>query len=95
MRVGLFPDGRPGELFIDLQRTGGALKGLLNAFAIAVSASLQYGVPLTDLIRKFIGQRFEPSGVTGNPHIPIAESIIDYIFRWLEIFTKQPKPKHD
>ncbi|NOY40226.1 MAG: vitamin B12-dependent ribonucleotide reductase [Planctomycetes bacterium] len=83
--VGLFEDGRPGELFITMAKEGSTIGGLMNAFGTAVSMSLQYGVPLEDYVRKFSHMRFEPQGYTKNPDIRIAKSIIDYIFRWLGI----------
>ncbi len=81
--VGLYPDGRPGELFITMAKEGSTLGGMMDCFGTAVSMSLQYGVPLDVYIRKFSHVRFEPAGFTGNPEIPIAKSIVDYIFRWL------------
>jgi ribonucleoside-diphosphate reductase alpha chain len=81
--VGLFPDGRPGELFITMAKEGSTIGGLMDAFGTAVSMSLQYGVPLEDYVRKFSHMRFEPQGYTKNPDIKIAKSLIDYIFRWL------------
>jgi ribonucleoside-diphosphate reductase alpha chain len=81
--VGLFEDGRPGELFITMAKEGSTIGGLMDAFGTAVSMSLQYGVPLEDYVRKFSHMRFEPQGYTKNPDIRIAKSLIDYIFRWL------------
>ena len=81
--VGLFKDGRPGELFITMAKEGSTIGGLMDAFGTSVSMSLQYGVPLEDYVRKFSHMRFEPQGYTKNPDIRIAKSIIDYIFRWL------------
>ena len=83
--VGLFEDGRPGELFITMAKEGSTIGGLMDAFGTAVSMSLQYGVPLEDYVRKFSYMRFEPLGHTKNPDIRFAKSIIDYIFRWLGI----------
>ncbi|ODU24865.1 MAG: ribonucleoside-diphosphate reductase, adenosylcobalamin-dependent [Verrucomicrobia bacterium SCN 57-15] len=83
--VGLFEDGRPGELFITMAKEGSTIGGLMDTVATLVSLSLQYGVPLEDLVRKFAHQRFEPSGYTSNPQIRVAKSIVDYIFRWLGI----------
>jgi ribonucleoside-diphosphate reductase alpha chain len=83
--VGLFPDGRPGELFITMAKEGSTIGGLMDAFGTAVSMSLQYGVPLEDYVRKFSHMRFEPQGYTKNADIRIAKSLIDYIFRWLGI----------
>lgn len=81
--VGLYPDGRPGELFITMAKEGSTLGGMMDCFGTAVSMSLQYGVPLDVYIRKFSHVRFEPAGFTGNRDIPMAKSIVDYIFRWL------------
>jgi ribonucleoside-diphosphate reductase alpha chain len=81
--VGLYPDGRPGELFITMAKEGSTIGGLMDAFGTAVSMSLQYGVPLEDYVRKFSHTRFEPMGFTSNPDIKFAKSIVDYIFRWL------------
>ena len=83
--VGLYDDGTPGELFVTMSKEGSVISGLMDAFATSVSIGLQYGVPLEVLVNKFVHMRFEPSGYTNNPHIRIAKSIIDYIFRWLAI----------
>jgi len=85
LTVGLFDDGQPGELFITMAKEGSTIGGLMDTIAALVSLSLQYGVPLADLIRKFAHQRFEPSGYTKNAHIRMAKSIVDYIFRWMGI----------
>src|SRR4029077_6467043 len=81
--VGLYPDGQPGEIFLKMAKEGSTVSGLMDTFATTVSVALQYGVPLRDLVNKFAHVRFEPSGFTGNQEIPIAKSLIDYIFRWL------------
>jgi ribonucleoside-diphosphate reductase alpha chain len=81
--VGLYPDGAPGEIFLKMAKEGSTVSGLMDSFATTVSVALQYGVPLRDLVNKFAHVRFEPSGFTGNQEIPIAKSIVDYIFRWL------------
>ena len=81
--VGLYPDGQPGEIFLKMAKEGSTVSGLMDSFATSVSLALQYGVPLKDLVNKFAHVRFEPSGFTGNQEIPIAKSIVDYIFRWL------------
>jgi ribonucleoside-diphosphate reductase alpha chain len=81
--VGLYPDGRPGELFITMAKEGSTIGGLMDCFGTAVSMSLQYGVPLEVYVSKFSHTRFEPMGHTKNPDIRIAKSIVDYIFRWL------------
>ncbi|GAB4319686.1 MAG: vitamin B12-dependent ribonucleotide reductase [Candidatus Sumerlaeia bacterium] len=81
--VGLYEDGMPGEIFIRMNKEGSTISGLMDGFAVTVSLCLQYGVPLEVLIDKFSFYRFEPSGMTKNPQIPFAKSILDYIFRWL------------
>jgi len=81
--VGLYPDGRPGELFITMAKEGSTIGGLMDCFGTAVSMSLQYGVPLEVYVKKFSHTRFEPQGYTHNPDIHIAKSIVDYIFRWM------------
>ncbi|MEZ6099048.1 MAG: vitamin B12-dependent ribonucleotide reductase [Pirellulaceae bacterium] len=83
--VGLYKDGRPGELFITMAKEGSTIGGLMDSFGTAVSMSLQYGVPLEVLVDKFSHSRFEPMGHTTNPDIRIAKSVVDYIFRWLGI----------
>jgi ribonucleoside-diphosphate reductase alpha chain len=79
----MYEDGLPGEVFIKMSKQGSTLSGLLDAFAISISMALQYGVPLKELVQKFIYTRFEPSGFTENSNIRIATSILDYIFRYL------------
>jgi ribonucleoside-diphosphate reductase alpha chain len=81
--VGMYDDGQPGEIFLVMAKEGSSISGLMDSFATAISLALQYGVPLKVLIDKFSHVRFEPSGHTGNPEIPYAKSIVDYIFRWL------------
>jgi ribonucleoside-diphosphate reductase alpha chain len=81
--VGLYDDGKPGEMFIRMAKGGSVISGLIDAFACTTSIALQYGVPLKVLVNKFVHLRFEPSGFTSNPNIRIAKSIIDYLFRWL------------
>jgi ribonucleoside-diphosphate reductase alpha chain len=81
--VGMYDDGQPGEIFLVMAKEGSAISGLMDSFATAISLALQYGVPLKVLIDKFSHVRFEPSGHTGNPEVPFAKSIVDYIFRWL------------
>jgi ribonucleoside-diphosphate reductase alpha chain len=83
LTVGLYEDGTPGELFITMAKEGSTISGLMDSFATAVSYALQYGVPLKFFVDKFSHVRFEPSGWTGNPQVPYAKSIMDYIFRWL------------
>jgi ribonucleoside-diphosphate reductase alpha chain len=81
--VGLYEDGQPGEIFLRMSKEGSTISGLMDSFATAISLTLQYGVPMDALVNKFSHMRFEPSGYTKNPEIPIAKSLIDYIFRWL------------
>jgi ribonucleoside-diphosphate reductase alpha chain len=85
MTVGLFDDGTPGEVFINVSKQGSTVSGLMDTVAMLTSYSLQYGVPLHELESKLRNSRFEPSGPTNNPQIPIATSIVDYVFRWLEL----------
>ena len=81
--VGLYEDGQPGEVFITMAKEGSTIGGLMDTIATLVSVALQYGVPVESLVRKFEHVRFEPSGMTRNREIPIAKSLVDYIFRWL------------
>ena len=83
IHVGLFDDGTPGDIFVDIAKEGTTLAGLMNSFMIAVSLGLQYGVPLEVYVSKFSHMRFEPSGLTNDADIRIAKSLVDYIFRWL------------
>jgi ribonucleoside-diphosphate reductase alpha chain len=85
MTVGMYEDATPGELFVTMAKEGSVVSGLMDNFATMISMALQYGVPLKVLSDKFSHTRFEPSGFTGNPEIPIAKSITDYIFRWLAL----------
>jgi ribonucleoside-diphosphate reductase alpha chain len=81
--VGLYEDGSPGELFITMAKEGSTIGGLMDTIGTLVSLAFQYGVPIETLVKKFAHQRFEPSGFTKNPDIPIAKSITDYLFRWM------------
>jgi ribonucleoside-diphosphate reductase alpha chain len=81
--AGMYEDGQPGEIFITMSKEGSTISGLMDSFATAISMAMQYGVPLRVLVDKFSHMRFEPSGFTRNPDIPMAKSIMDYIFRWL------------
>jgi ribonucleoside-diphosphate reductase alpha chain len=81
--VGLYDDGQPGEVFITMAKAGSTISGMMDGFATAISFTLQYGVPLKFLVDKFSHVRFEPEGWTGNPQVPYAKSILDYIFRWM------------
>jgi ribonucleoside-diphosphate reductase alpha chain len=83
LTVGLYEDGTPGELFVTMAKEGSTISGLMDAFATQTSYALQFGVPLKFMIDKFSHMRFEPSGFTKNKEIPIAKSIVDYIFRWM------------
>jgi ribonucleoside-diphosphate reductase alpha chain len=83
IHVGLFEDGTPGDIFVDIAKEGTTLAGLMNSFMIAVSLGLQYGVPLEVYVSKFAHMRFEPSGMTNDPDIRTAKSIVDYVFRWM------------
>ncbi len=88
--TGMYEDGSLGEIFLVMSKEGSVVSGLMDVFATAVSLALQYGVPLQVLVDKFTHVRFEPSGFTNNPDIPIAKSIVDYIFRWLELKFLKP-----
>jgi ribonucleoside-diphosphate reductase alpha chain len=90
--VGMYEDGKPGEIFLVMAKEGSTISGLMDAFATSISMALQYGVPLEALVEKFSHVRFEPSGFTKNPEIPYAKSITDYIFRWLA--SKFLSPEH-
>jgi ribonucleoside-diphosphate reductase alpha chain len=81
--VGLYEDGRPGELFITMAKEGSTIGGLMDSLGTAISVALQYGVPVESLVTKFAHQRFEPMGITSNLDIPFAKSLVDYIFRWM------------
>ncbi len=83
--VGLYPDGRPGEIFFRVTKEGSTVNGLMDSLGISMSMALQHGVPLKDLVRKLAHMRFEPSGMTNNPQIRIAKSIPDYVARWLAL----------
>ncbi len=85
LTIGLYDDGRPGEVFITMAKEGSTVGGLMDCFGTAISMSLQYGVPLEVLVNKFSHTRFEPMGHTKNPDVRIAKSMVDYIFRWLGI----------
>ncbi|MBL7076659.1 MAG: vitamin B12-dependent ribonucleotide reductase [Kiritimatiellae bacterium] len=85
LTVGMYEDSSPGELFITMAKEGSTVGGTMDAFGTAISLCLQYGVPVQELCQKFAHSRFEPSGFTKNPDIPIAKSIVDYIFRWLSV----------
>jgi len=92
--VGLFEDGTPGELFLVMAKEGSTISGFADAFAQAISYALQYGVPLQDLVDKFSHVRFEPSGMTKNPDVRFAKSIVDYIFRWMAAKFLSPEAQY-
>ncbi|NBQ13907.1 MAG: hypothetical protein EBU31_04695 [Proteobacteria bacterium] len=83
LTIGLFADGRPGELFIKMSKEGSTLSGLIQGFCRAFSLTLQHGLPAADAAERFRGMRFEPMGATSNPDIPEALSILDYVARYL------------
>ncbi len=85
LTVGFYPDGQPGEIFIRMAKAGSTIAGLMECFGTVVSVSLQHGVPLKVLCDKLSHTRFEPSGWTGNAEIGYAKSIMDYLFRWMEL----------
>jgi ribonucleoside-diphosphate reductase alpha chain len=85
LTVGLFENGQPGELFVTMAKEGSTIGGLMDTIGALTSMALQYGVPLESLVKKFVHQRFEPSGYTKNPDIRNASSIIDYVFRWMAL----------
>ena len=84
IRVGLYPNGSLGEVFLTVDKAGSTLQGLMDSFATLLSLSLQYGIPLSVIANKFRHVRFEPAGFTGDRNIPSASSLIDYVFAWLE-----------
>ena len=92
--VGLFEDGSPGEIFLVMAKEGSTISGFADAFAQAVSYALQYGVPLQVLVDKFSHVRFEPSGLTKNPDVRLAKSIVDYIFRWMATKFLSPEAQY-
>ncbi|MBX3363919.1 MAG: hypothetical protein KF866_04060 [Phycisphaeraceae bacterium] len=85
LTIGLYPDGRPGEIFIKIAKEGTAISGMCQAFCRAFSIALQYGLSVEDAVVRFKGMRFEPFGPTSNPEIPEASSIVDYVARFLEL----------
>lgn len=85
LTVGLYPNGQPGEIFIRMAKEGSTIAGLMECFGAVVSVSLQHGVPLKVLCDKLSHTRFEPSGWTGNEELGYAKSIMDYLFRWMEL----------
>ncbi|MEX0594569.1 MAG: vitamin B12-dependent ribonucleotide reductase [Patescibacteria group bacterium] len=93
--TGLYDDGMPGEIFITMAKQGSVISGLMDAFATSISISLQYGVPLSVVVRKFANSRFEPYGFTSNPQIRIAKSIVDYLARYLGLKFLSPGELQD
>ena len=91
--VGEYEDGRPGEIFIRVSKQGSTLAGIMDAFAMAVSQGLQYGVPLDAYARAFVGMRFEPAGITDDPDLRIASSLIDYLFKRLSVEYLSPEQR--
>ena len=85
LTIGLFSDGRPGEIFIKMAKEGSTLSGLVQGYCRALSLAIQYGLPIVEAVKRFKGMRFEPMGATSNPDIPEAMSIIDYVARYLEL----------
>jgi ribonucleoside-diphosphate reductase alpha chain len=85
LTIGIHPDGRPGEIFIKMSKEGSTMSGMCQAFCRAFSLALQYGLSLEDAVVRFKGMRFEPMGMTSNPEIPEASSIVDYVARFLEV----------
>jgi ribonucleoside-diphosphate reductase alpha chain len=92
LTVGLYEDGTPGEVFTVMAKEGSVVSGLIDGFSTMTSLALQYGVPLDVMVRKFSHTRFEPSGFTGNKEIPMAKSVLDYMFRWLDNQFHAPVP---
>ena len=84
IRVGLYPDGSLGEVFLSVSKEGSTLSGMMDSFATLLSLSLQYGIPLSVIAKKFRHVRFDPAGFTGDKEIPSASSLIDYLFAWLQ-----------
>ncbi|MDR3707914.1 MAG: vitamin B12-dependent ribonucleotide reductase [Capsulimonadaceae bacterium] len=93
--VGMYEDGNPGEIFVTMSKEGSTISGLMDGFATAISLALQYGVPLSTLVDKFIHSRFEPSGFTNNKEIPMAKSVMDYIFRWMALKFLQKEDRQN
>jgi len=91
LTIGLYPDGTPGEIFIKIAKEGSAISGMCQGFCRAFSIALQYGLPVEEAVKRFKGMRFEPNGPTNNPDIPMTDSIIDYVARYLEIEFSEPK----
>jgi ribonucleoside-diphosphate reductase alpha chain len=91
LTIGLYADGRPGEIFIKMAKEGSTISGMAQAFCRAFSLALQHGLSIQDAVVRFKGMRFEPMGMTSNPDIPEASSIVDYVARYLELHFGNPK----
>ncbi len=91
LTIGLYPDGRPGEIFLKVSKEGSAISGFCQAFCRAFSLAMQHGLGVEEAVTRFKGMRFEPMGPTSNPEIPHAESIVDYVARYLEVHFATPK----
>lgn len=85
LTIGLYADGKPGEIFIKMAKEGSTISGMCQAFCRAFSLALQFGLTVDEAVRRFKGMRFEPLGMTSNPEIPEASSIVDYVARYLEL----------
>jgi ribonucleoside-diphosphate reductase alpha chain len=85
LTIGLYADGKPGEIFIKMAKEGSTISGMCQAFCRAFSLALQFGLTVDEAVRRFKGMRFEPMGMTSNPEIPEASSIVDYVARYLEL----------
>ncbi|MGH3537729.1 MAG: vitamin B12-dependent ribonucleotide reductase, partial [Pseudonocardiaceae bacterium] len=92
--AGSYPDGGLGEVFVKMSKQGSTLAGVMDAFSIAISIALQYGVPLETYVSKFVNMRFEPAGMTDDPDVRMASSVVDYLFRRLAL-DQLPKDKRD
>lgn len=96
LTIGLFPDGRPGEIFIKMSKEGSTLSGLIQGFCRAFSLALQHGLSTREAAERFRGMRFEPSGPTNNPEIPESSSILDYVARYLQLhFVEEERRSGD
>lgn len=93
LTVGLYDDGQPGEIFLNMNKDGSMVSGLMDAVATSISIGLQYGVPLKILVKKFINMSFEPAGTTQNPNIPEVKSVMDYVGRWLALKFLTPEDR--
>lgn len=96
LTIGLYPDGRPGEIFLKMSKEGSTMSGMCQAFCRAFSLSIQHGLSVKDAVSRFKGMRFEPMGTTTNEQIPEASSIVDYIARYLELHfvADAPSQRH-